>query len=308
MIGEQRVLLLRSWALLTRNAPSLWALAGSAAGRIVALTSSLIAAAAMGPEGYGGLGSVLATTTTVTALAGLGLGQTLSIHLAADARSDAAEGGRVVAAILRLAMWIGFAAAIVVWLAAGTIARVGGFADIVGALRLSVLLIPFGILGVTELGALQGLQQFRTASLWLTWRAVLSGAATALGGITRRLDLTVMLLVVGEGLALLTIHVLVVREFRRRGGRVAGGDWRAAVRWTSSVGGPTAVSAIATMFGIWSARALLLRQPNGAFEAGVFDAANRFAQLALFVPASLANIQVPVLTALHADSDRKSVV
>jgi O-antigen/teichoic acid export membrane protein len=287
-----------SW--LTRHSPSLWALGSSVVGRSTSLASALLAAAMLGPERFGGLGAILATIATLSSLAGMGFGQTLTSQLAARAETAPAELGELAASVLLVALVTGGAGAMALWLTAAPLASLGGFPSLTRELQLASPLLPLGIVAVTELGVLQGLQRYADASRWLALRALLTGAATVLGGRSGSLAQAIGWLIVAETVALTAVHWQVVAAFRRMGGALRRGNGVATVRVLSAVGAPASISAVATVVGLWAARTVLVREPSGLRDSGIFDAANRWAQLALFVPASLATIQVPVLSYLRA--------
>ena len=54
---------------------------------------------------------------------------------------------------------------------------------------------------------------------------------------------------------------------------------------------------------IWACNALLVRQPGGYAELGLYAAADKWRLLILFVPISVFNLVVPVLSNLHGEGD-----
>jgi len=58
------------------------------------------------------------------------------------------------------------------------------------------------------------------------------------------------------------------------------------------------------MLAMWFSNVLLVRQPNGYAALGLFNAADRWRQLVLFLPASVSPIVFSLLSSLHGQHDR----
>ena len=63
------------------------------------------------------------------------------------------------------------------------------------------------------------------------------------------------------------------------------------------------LGSLATMLGMWFSNVVLVSQPGGYAALGVFNAAERWRQLLLFLPASLAPIILSMLSHLHGKND-----
>jgi O-antigen/teichoic acid export membrane protein len=285
-----------------RHEPALWALASAVVGRLTGLLGALMAAAWLGAGMFGGVGSIVATVTMISSVAGLGLGQTVTTQLAARSYTDPVEGGYLAANVLVMAAIVGTVSGIALAVGAGTVAALGGFPEFAGHLRLAAPLVPLGVGAVAATAVLQGVQRYGSAARWLALRAILTGVAMGLGGVLGSLEATIVSLIIAESIAVLLVSLMVQREFHRLGIRLVPRNWPRTARLATSVGAPALVSVVATTLGLWTVRSVLLRQTGGVHEAGIFDAANRWAQFALFVPASLSTIQIPVLTHLRAQS------
>ena len=67
---------------------------------------------------------------------------------------------------------------------------------------------------------------------------------------------------------------------------------------------PAFLASIAVAPAIWVCNALLVHQPNGYAELGIYTAADRWRLLILFIPTSALATALPVLSNLYGESDR----
>lgn len=101
--------------------------------------------------------------------------------------------------------------------------------------------------------------------------------------------------------------IVVVRRTAAAHGVVLGLGGIAAERaLLTNVGLPAAIGIMLVDPVTWFCSALLLKQPNGYGELGVFQAANQWFQALMFVPALMSQVNLPILTRLLADGDRRS--
>jgi len=55
----------------------------------------------------------------------------------------------------------------------------------------------------------------------------------------------------------------------------------------------------------WAANAILVNQPNGYAELGLFNAANQFRMIVILIPNVLAIVTVPLLSEIYSQKDRE---
>jgi O-antigen/teichoic acid export membrane protein len=70
--------------------------------------------------------------------------------------------------------------------------------------------------------------------------------------------------------------------------------------------GLSLLGSICTMSAMWFANVVLVAQPDGYASLGVFNAAERWRQLLLFLPASFSPVILTMLSNLHGRNDRNA--
>jgi len=283
-----------------------WSLAGIAGSRICTFLGAIIAARFLGQTGFGELAIIQSTIGLMGTFTGLGIGLTAIRYVADLSRQEPDRTGRIIALTYQ-SSWIAgggmafLSLAAAPWLAA----HILNAPHLTGQLRLASLLLFVSTIFGPQLGVLTGFQAFRSlarinwsqglASLLLiavlAWGAGLTGVivamilANAMGGImaTRALG----------------------RECRDLGIRLNFREaWREkAILWQFSL--PSFLSDALHMPVVWAANAILVNQPGGYAELGVFNAANQFRVLILFLPNILAAVTIPLLAEIHGQNDRQ---
>jgi O-antigen/teichoic acid export membrane protein len=196
--------------------------------------------------------------------------------------------------------------ALLMFLAAPTLAvRALAAPRLTADLQLSCALMIFSSIGGVQIGALAGLEAFTT----IAWVSLIRGAAGGLGLIVGTacsgVHGGVAGLVIAEALGTLAGHPALVRECARRGVRIAA-DFRRSelsILWTFSL--PALLGSVSTMPALWLTKVWLVTSPSGYVGAGLYEAAQKWTLLILFLPNAIAPVQLPLLTSLHHSGDWK---
>jgi O-antigen/teichoic acid export membrane protein len=283
---------------------ALWSVAGAVASRGLTLVGFILASRALGATGFGEVGMIQSTQGLFGVLAGSGLGLAATKYVAEYRTADRPRAGRCFALALLIAVVSGGVGAAVLLAFAGPMAEsVLGAPHLVGELRVATGLLLFGAVAGVQTGAITGMGEFRAAALLAVFRgacvlvALLAGVR--LGGVPG----AVLGLVAAEAAGVAANHLALRRMFPRL--RYGGG--RAAWRELAAVGrfaGLAVLGSIATTLALWGGNALLVSQPDGYAALGVFNAAERWRQLLLFLPAAVSPIILSMLSHLHGSDDR----
>jgi len=170
-------------------------------------------------------------------------------------------------------------------------------------LQVATGLVLFGTVNGVQTGALVGFGDFRTVAILNGVRGVclcgLLVGGIEVGGVRGG----VVGLVLAEAIAVLANQVALRRRLPES---VAGPDRSVAWNELRQMGRFSALSllgSIATMSAMWFANLVLVAQPDGYASLGVFNAAERWRQLLLFLPASLSPVILTMLSNLHGRRD-----
>ena len=273
-----------------------WSICGTMVSRALALVAAILAARIVGKVVYGELGIIQSTVGMFGTLAGFGMGTTAAKFVAELRGKDPAKAGRIIA-LSSVTSWtisIGLAGLLLVlspWLCLHTLAA----PELTNFLRLSApLLVVSGINGA-QLGVLSGFEAFKSIARVsaitgiLNFPLVVGGALSfGLGGIVGGLILA------QAGGCLLNLMALR-KEARRYNIPISYASCMAElpVVWRFSI--PAVFAEILISAVNWSTATMLVRQPNGYGEMGVFSAANQWFNAAMWLPFMVNSVVLPVL-------------
>jgi O-antigen/teichoic acid export membrane protein len=281
-----------------------WALVGAAVSRGLTLASSVVAGRLLGTTGFGEIGMIQSTQGLFGIVAGAGLGLAATKFVAEFRSTDPVKTRRCATLATTIALVSGSVMALVLLACSGMMASsVLRAPHLTAELQVATGLVLFGTINGVQTGALVGLGDFRTLAVLSSIRGVcLCGfliAGIAVGGVLGG----VVGLVLTEAIAVLANQVALRRILP---GTVICRDRRAA--WSELVpmcrfGGLSLLGSICTMSAMWFANLVLVAQPGGYASLGVFNAAERWRQLLLFLPASFSPVILTTLSNLHGRKD-----
>jgi O-antigen/teichoic acid export membrane protein len=277
-----------------------WALVGAVVSRGLTLASSVAAGRLLGTTGFGEIGMIQSTQGLFGVVAGAGLGLAATKFVAEFRSIDPAKTSRCATLATTIALISGTVMALVLLALSGVMASIVLSAPhLTVELRVATGLVLFGTINGVQTGALVGFGDFRALAVLNGIRGVCL-CGFLVGGITVGGVLGgVIGLVLTEAMAVLANHVALRRILPAP---VAGRDRRAAwseLKLMCRFSALSLLGSICTMSAMWFANLVLVAQPDGYASLGVFNAAERWRQLLLFLPASFSPVILTMLSNLH---------
>jgi len=274
-----------------------WAILGTVISQGLLLASSVVVARFLGRQGFGELGIVRATVGMFSILAGLRLGLTATKHIAEFRTSDPARAGRVVAlssvaVTTAAALGAGLLLVVSPYLATHTMQA----PHLTGVLMISAGLLFCNALTGVQQGVLAGLEAFKAIAKVSVIRGVLGFPLMIAGVYFWGLPGVMAGLVASNAAACLINHAALRRETRKAGIHVTcrGIRRELPILWTFSL--PAFLSAALVAPVMWLAGTMLVRQPNGYAQMGLFEAASRWGKMLLILPGLLGSVAMPILS------------
>ena len=288
-------------AALAANA--FWSLGGSA----VTQASSLLAVVLLGRIlGVAGLGQLALIQNTVLVLGNLGeFGCTLStVKFTARWRSlDPQRAGRLLGWSLRTTAISGLVMGLVLigsepWL------RPEKHIVLSHEFRAAFLFLLFEMLNRVQFGGFSGLESFRRAAQVQVWRGLLMLPMVWLGGHYGKLMGALLAMSLVSGATFIVGHLVLRSECRQRSIPIsfAGGLERGTLSTTISLW----ISTLLMTGSTWAITVLLSRQPSGQFQLGLFNAADKWKLVLLFLPNVLFQVILPMLSHSYSSGQYKS--
>lgn len=274
-----------------------WSLAGSFVSQGLMLLASIVVARILGKTGYGELGMIRSTVNMFTLFAGFGLGITATKYVAEFFKKDKIRTGKIIGLSILFAGSMGAIIAIILLIAAPIIAlRTINAPQLVNEIRLSAIMLFFSSLNGVQTGTLAGYEAFKT----IAKVNIIAGISALPIQIGFTLIFGLSGSVIGFGLNFLILWVLnfiAVRKESQHAGVIinfkeAWSEWPILYKFSL----PALLSGILVTPVIWACNAMLVNQPHGYEEMALFDAANQWRNIVLFIPAALSQIALPLLS------------
>jgi len=280
---------------------SAWSLASTVLSQAFGLIGQVVLARFLGTAGFGEYAAILSTTATFGIFAGLGLGLTATKYLSQYKNSDPAKAGQILGLTL-VSAWISSGVvSVILCVLAEPIAK---YLFMTPKLALPIgfasLMLLLSVVNGVQLGALTGLESFRSITLINLGRGIIQLPLLAVGGYYWGVLGAVIGNILAIGLGVGASQVALTHQCHRNGivATYRGSFKESPILWTFSL--PALVSRTLVAPVTWVANALIVRGPGGMVDLGFVGAANQWKIVLLTIPLALMNAGVPVLSSEEA--------
>lgn len=274
-----------------------WLFGGTVVARGLGLCAAILVARHLGLTDFGKFGILQSTLAMFQTFAGFGLGETATKYIAELRETDRQRAGRIAGLSMGMATIAGCVFALLMVVAAPIVAeRTLAAPELAGMLRLSAPILLFASLIGAQSGALSGLEAFKTSARI----SILSGMCTlpllVIGTYLAGLTGAVCGLVLSYAVQWILNGALLRRELRRHGiaPTLAGCSRELPVLLGFSL--PALLGGVMVVPVYWFCTTLLVRQPGGYAEMGLFNAANQWYLVLLFIPSVVSQVALPIFS------------
>ncbi len=284
---------------------AIWSLVAAVIGQGSTVLASIVCARILGRKGFGEFGIIQSTLGMFGVLAGMGLGLTTMKYVAEFRAIDKHRAGRIIGCTSLVAVFTGATAMALLFLLAPLLsARVINAPQLAPELRIASLLVLFSALTGTQTGALAGFEAFRTIAGVNLLIGLITLPLTVVGVLFGRLPGAVWAVVASAAIGCAISSVALRRISRRAGvgGHFAGAWKERRILWSFAV--PAFLSNVVLAPVAWISSAILVNQSNGYDEMGVFNAANQWRAVLLFVPSVMGQVLIPMTSSMSRDNKR----
>ena len=274
-----------------------WSIAGTGISRGLMLVSTILVARILGQIGYGELGIIHSTIIMFGVFAEFSVGVTATKYVAEFRQDDPDRAGRIISFSNMLATVTGSFMALILYVLAPWLAEHSLVAPhLDSVLRIGSVMLLFSALNGAQTGALAGFEAFRTIArvnlfVGLTTFPILVGGAY-IGG----LEGAAWALAINMGINWFLNNIALRNEAKRHNIFISfKGCWNErSILWSFSI--PTVLSGI--MYGLvnWICNTMLVNRPDGYGEMGIYNAANQWYAVMLFLPGMLGSVLLPILS------------
>jgi len=273
-----------------------WSLLGAVIVRLLGLMSFVIVARVLGKAGYGQFGIIQSTIGMFGVFAGFGLGSTATKYVAELREKNPERAARIMGMTGTTAIVTGIVMASALfsfapWLASNTLAD----PSLAPLLRISALTLIFEAQNGAQIGALSGFEAFRTTAKINMWVGLSSFPTMGLGVYLGGLEGAVWGLAVNRAFNWLLNHIALRREAGRANIPFALRGFRQEMPVLLNYSLPAMLSGIMVSPTLWICNALLVNQPGGYEQMGIFQASSSLQQIIFFLGNSLSAPLLPML-------------
>lgn len=262
----------------------------------IGFATTIATARILGSSGFGIFGLVTTTVATAGLFAGMGLGLTLTRHLAALRDEQPQRAGTQLGLGLLVALVSGGSYAAALFLLAEPLALwVLHTPQLAGYLRVAALQLLFATGSGVMLGALSGLESFRDVAIGNCVKAMINMVALPGAALLWGVEGAVVGSTAGAALGFAVDSLVLRRALRSWGIRLRFHGIRAEVGVLRNFTLPAFLASAMVGPGVWAAAAILANQPQGYAALGVFTMALTFQRLLQTVAAIVDTSLLPLL-------------
>ncbi len=276
-----------------------WSFTGTALGKFLVLLTGIICARILGKEQFGALGMVRSTIGMFIILGAGGIGVTATRFIAFYRKQETSHA----ASIYRLSTVFSITLAIITGLLligfTGLLAeRVLKSSELAYPLIIGIIVLFFSILNSSENGTLAGLEDFRSIAI----NTLVGSFVESVGMVVGAYYWQVEGAIAGFGLGILVMYLCnkhsALKGLQKAGimtsqQQVRKEDWQLLYKYSI----PATLSALTVTPVYWFIRSILVRS-DGYGELGIFEAADQWKVIILFVPGAISQIVLPIMSSI----------
>jgi O-antigen/teichoic acid export membrane protein len=284
---------------------AIWGGVAAAGSRGITVAASFFLARILGQSAFGEYGMVNSTADMIGSLAGMGIGLTVTKHVAEFKSTDIDKVGRILALSSMVTMVSAFiyGVALVVlapWLAEKTLAA----PHIAPLLQISAITVALGVVNGVQTSSLAGVEAFRANSYTSVGIGIVQSVMVVAGAWAWQLKGAVIAMAAGMVLTVIVTRWVVSCEWRRFNIRL---HWREACqeyRVLLNFSLPTFLTILFIGPVYWACNAFLANQPNGYAEFAIFNAGTQWQGAIQMLPGLVGTAMIPLMSEKIGARDR----
>jgi O-antigen/teichoic acid export membrane protein len=253
----------------------------------------------IGKEQYGQVGIIQNTVDMFSIVASLGLSFTATKYVAEFRNTQPERAGRIIA-LTSGTSWItgGLITLVIIaiapWLAATTLHE----PSMTSMLQVGAFLLFFGTWNSAQVGSLSGLEAFK-ARAGITAKSGMINFILIVLGVWYAGKMGVIAAAVLSAAVLSIQYSFVLRREARNAGVPL--TWNGALKEFPLIvkfGIPAMLSTLVLAPVNWACNTMLVNQPGGYAELGIYNAAFQWNNAILFIPMMISSVSIPILSDL----------
>ena len=276
-----------------------WSFTGTALGKFLVFLSGILCARILGKEQFGQLGMVRSTLGMFIILGAGGIGVTATRYIAAFRKEQQAHAASIYRMSFLFSLTLGIA---ITALALATSQFLSAdylkAPELTKPLLIGSVILLLSILNSSENGTLAGLEDFKSIAINTLIGSFFEAACMVVGAYFYQLEGAVAGFAIGVLCLYIANKLSAIRALNKAGisayvKSVYKEDW--ALIFSYSI--PATLSALTVTPVFWLVRSMLVRASNYG-ELGIFEAADQWKVMLLFVPGAICQIVLPIMSSI----------
>lgn len=283
-----------------------WSFTGTALAKFIVLAAGILCARILGKQAYGEFGMIRSTIGMFAVVGFAGMGITATKYISEFRAAHKDRIGSIYILTNGFALITGSVITLLILLSALPLATSTLHAPhLANDLRVGALLLFVSILNGAQSGTLTGFEDFRALALNTLWGSMAEAAFMLLGA--WRWGVSGAILGYGCGFAVLYCcnHLSIRKALRREDIRFGLSSFRRSdlsLLYRFSL--PAALSSLMVAPTFWVVRSILVRH-EGFSELALFEAADQWKIIILFIPSAVSQVVLPILSSTAAGNKQK---
>ena len=283
-----------------------WSILGTFISKLIVLVAGIVCANLLGPKGYGELGIIRSTINMFVIFGTAGMGVTATKFISQYRKNNIEKVGTIFAISNIFTFISGFVISLFVIIFSPGVSEILNEPELCFSIRFGGLLLFFSIVNGCYNGSLLGYENFKSLAINTFGSSLIEAvfvvAGAYWGGVAGAL--------IGYGIGIMSLTVFnkfsVHKLFKASGvmpnySNLHIGDFKVLYQFSL----PAALSSFIVVPSYWIARALLANH-SGFEEVGMYEAAEQWRTIILFIPSALSNIILPMLSGYQSLNDSHS--
>lgn len=270
----------------------------------VFLTAVLLARL-MGKEVFGEWGMIQSTLLTLTSIAQVSTGLTATKYVAEFRDADKERAGRVLGLCSVLTSITGIVATVLMLISAPWVAEYMLAAPhLAVSLAISAAFVLFSVMNGYQIGALAGLESYKSISVYGALLGAAHLALSVLGALFGGLHGALAGIAVSALLRWGVYGLVLHREINKQGITIQRKEGIRERYVLNRFALPAALSGLTTMPAVWMGNVFLVQQPNGYAEMGIYSAAMTLRTIVLLLPTLLNGVALTLINSHKGANDK----
>ncbi len=283
-----------------------WQFAGTALAKLIVLVSGIVCAHILGKTEYGELNMVRSTINMFAVFGFAGMGVTATKFIAEYRVSDKQHIGSIVLLTNNFAFLTGLIVTVAILLLANFLAyNTLNAPHLKSSIQVGAILLFVSVLNGAQQGILAGFESFKVIAINTFWGSISESIFMIIGGYYFGVPGAIL----GYGSGFFILYLLnssAIRKLLRREqiDHRLSSFRKKDISLLYKFSLPAALSSMIVAPVLWIARTMLVRS-SGFGELAVYEAADQWRIMILFIPAAICQVVLPILSSIVNDGNEK---